>query len=95
MGFDFGNEQFALGNIACNKHGLDFGDKSLRAITIVDPEQMNLPNVMQTYKTPDTSGSDYPSDNFSFLLNIPAAHTVLYNQVVFIPDQLKVKKTWS
>lgn len=92
MGFDFGNEQFALGNIACNKHGLDFGDKSLRAITIVDPEQMNLPNVMQTYKTPDTSGSDYPSDNFSFLLNIPDAHTVLYNQVVFIPDQLKVKK---
>jgi conjugation system TraG family ATPase len=92
MGFDFSNEQFALGNIACDKHGLDFGDKSLRAITIVDPEQMNLPNVMQTYKTPDTSSADYPSDNFSFLLNIPDAHTVLYNQVVFIPDQLKIKK---
>lgn len=92
MGFDFSNEQFALGNIACNKHGLDFGDKSLRVVTIVDPEQMNLPNTMQTFKTPESSGSDYPSDNFSFLLNIPDAHTVLYNQVVFIPDQLKVKK---
>ncbi len=92
LAFDFTGNKFALGNISCDKHGLEFGDRSLRVISVVDPEQMNMPNSMATYKTAEVSADGFPSDNFSFLLNIPDAETVLYNQVVFIPDQLKIKK---
>ena len=92
LAFDFSNENFAVGNISCNKHGLEFGDQSLRVITVVDPEQMNLPNVMNTYKPADSGTENFPKDNFSFLLNIPDAKTILYNQAIFIPDQLKIKK---
>jgi len=92
LAFDFTGEKFSLGNISCDKQGLEFGDRSVRAISVVDPEQMNMPNSMATYKSAEVSADGFPSDNFSFLLNIPDAETVLYNQVVFIPDQLKVKK---
>ena len=92
LAFDFSGENVVMSNISCDKHGLEFGDNHLRAITIVDPEQMNLANSMATFKPADGAISNYPSDNFSFLLNIPDAHTVLYNQAVFIPDQLKIKK---
>lgn len=92
LSFDFSGESVAICNISCDKHGLEFGDNHLRVITVVDPEQMNLPNTMETFKPADGSLHNFPSDNFSFLLNIPDAETVLYNQVVFIPDQLKIKK---
>ena len=92
LAFDFSNENFSIGNISCDKHGLEFGDQSLRVITVVDPEQMNLPNVMNTYKPADSGTENFPKDNFSFLLNIPDARTILYNQAIFIPDQLKIKK---
>lgn len=92
LSFDFSGGHVAMCNISCDKHGLEFGDNHLRVITVVDPEQMNLPNAMETFKPADGSLNNFPSDNFSFLLNIPDAETVLYNQAIFIPDQLKIKK---
>lgn len=92
LAFDFANKNFSLGNISCSKHGLEFGEQSLKVITVVDPEQMNLPNVMAPYRPADSSHDNFPKDNFSFLLSIPDAKTILYNQAIFIPDQLKIKK---
>lgn len=92
LAFDFSGEQYSIGNINCNKHGLEFGDQSLRVITVVDPEQMNLPNTIGIFKAAENGADNFPRDNFSFLLNIPDAKTILYNQAIFIPDQLKIKK---
>lgn len=92
LAFDFSGEKFSFGNISCNKDHIELGDQSLKVITVVDPEQMNLPNVMNTFKPANNTNEGFPKDNFSFLLNIPDARTILYNQVIFIPDQLKIKK---
>ncbi|MGE9310877.1 TraG family conjugative transposon ATPase [Niabella sp. CJ426] len=92
LAFNFSGENYALGNIACDANGLEFGDNAARVISIVDPEYMNLPNQMTIYKSDSNSSSHLLTDNFSFLLNVPEADTVLYNQVVFIPDQTKIKK---
>ncbi|MBO9573719.1 MAG: hypothetical protein J7497_16145, partial [Chitinophagaceae bacterium] len=92
LAFNFSEPAFSIGNIACDKSGLDFGEKSMRVISVVDPEYMNLPNQMSAFRTGAQSISGFPSDNFSFLLDVPDADTIVYNQVVFIPDQMKVKK---
>lgn len=92
LAFNFSDPVYSIGNIACDKAGLDFGEKSMRVISIIDPEYMNLPNQMSAFRTGSQSLSGFPSDNFSFLLDVPDADTIVYNQVIFIPDQMKVKK---
>jgi conjugation system TraG family ATPase len=92
LAFNFSDPVYSIGNIACDKSGLDFGEKSMRVISIIDPEYMNLPNQMSAFRTGSQSLSGFPSDNFSFLLDVPDADTIVYNQVIFIPDQMKVKK---
>ena len=92
MAFDFNNEIFHFNNIKSDPTGLEFGGKRLQVISLIDVDELNIPNTVTTYKTDKGIGTDFPTDNLTFLFKCPDVDTVLYNQVVFIPDQLKVKK---
>lgn len=90
--YNFTDEQFSIGNIACDEHGVYFGEKSLKAISLIDIDELNIPNSISTYAVKNEIGKDFPIDNFSFLLSVPDCETVLYSQVVFIPEQNKLKR---
>jgi len=90
--YNFTDEQFSIGNIACDEHGVYFGEKSLKAISLIDIDELNIPNNISTYAVKNEIGKDFPIDNFSFLLSVPDCETVLYSQVVFIPEQSKLKR---
>jgi hypothetical protein len=92
MAFDFNNETFSFSNIQSDNTGLDFGDKRLQVVSLIDVDELNIPNTISTFKTDNSIGTDFPTDNFTFLFQCPNVDTVLYNQVVFIPEQVKVKK---
>jgi conjugation system TraG family ATPase len=90
--YNFSDEQFSIGNISCDEQGVYFGDKSLKAISLIDIDELNIPNSISTYAVKNEIGKNFPVDNFSFLLRVPDCETVLYNQVVFIPEQIKLKR---
>ena len=90
--YNFTDEQFSIGNIACDEQGVYFGKKSLKAISLIDIDELNIPNSISTYAVKNEIGKDFPIDNFSFLLSVPDCETVLYSQVVFIPEQSKLKR---
>jgi conjugation system TraG family ATPase len=90
--YNFRDEQFSIGNIACDEQGVYFGDKSLKAVSLIDIDELNIPNSISTYAVKNEIGKNFPIDNFSFLLSVPDCETVLYNQVVFIPEQIKLKR---
>jgi hypothetical protein len=92
IAFNFNDAQYFLSNIAADKNGLYIGEnKTLKIISLIDIDELNIPNTVSTYATRPELGKNFPADNFSFLLNVPGADTILYSQVVFIPDQIKVK----
>lgn len=92
MAFDFNNEIFSFNNISADSTGLDFGNKRLQIISLIDVDELNIPNTITTFKTNREIGNDFPTDNFTFLFDCLNVDTILYNQVIFIPDQLKIKK---
>ena len=92
MAFDFNNKEFSYSNIQADAKGLDFGNLRLQIISLIDIDELNIPNNISTYKVDKSIGVDFPADNFTFLFDCPNVETILYNQVVFIPDQMKVKK---
>lgn len=94
MAFNFSDDQYSYANIAADKNGLQFGECQLKVVSLIDIDELNIPAEVSAYTNRHDlarSGKPFPVDPLSFLLHVPEADTVLYNQVVFIPDQVKVK----
>ena len=92
MAFDFNNDAFSFNNIHSDSTGLEFGSKKLQIISLIDIDELNVPSSFTSYKKDRAIGNDFPCDNLSFFFNCPDTDTLLYNQVVYIPDQIKIKR---
>lgn len=92
MAFDFNNDHYSFSNISSGDKALSFGDYRLQTISLIDIDEMNIPNEVSAFTSNTILGANFPIDTFSFLLNVPDYETVLYNQVIFIPDQVKTNK---
>jgi conjugation system TraG family ATPase len=90
MAFNFSDKQFSIGNLACDERGVYYEDKSLKSISLIDIDEINLPSNVTTFTVSQDIGKTFPIDNLAFLLNVNA-DTILYNQVIKIPDQRKLK----
>ena len=90
MAFNFSDKQFSIENIACDEKGIYYEDKTLKSISLIDIDEINLPSNVTTFTTSQEIGKTFPIDNLAFLLNVKV-NTILYNQVVKIPDQRKLK----
>ena len=92
ISFNFNNDNCFVGNVLSDANALYFGDKQLKVVSLIDIDELNIPAQIGTHGTKPEIGKNFPVDNFSFLLNVPSADTILYNQVIFIPDQIKTKR---
>ena len=90
IAFNFSDEKFSIGNLSCDEKGVYYEDKILKSISLIDIDEINLPSNITTFTASRDIGKTFPIDNLAFLLNIKA-DTILYNQVVKIPDQRKLK----
>lgn len=89
--FNFSDERFALPNLYCDDRAVYLGEKQVRVLSLIDLDELNLPTEIGTHGTNRELGPSFPVDNMAFLLGVPAAETVLYNQVVSVPDQAKLR----
>lgn len=92
VSFNFNNDVFFVGNVQSDHNALYFGEKKLQIVSLIDIDELNIPTSIATHNVKPEIGKSFPVDNFSFLFNVPSAETILYNQVVFIPDQIKTKR---
>jgi type IV secretory pathway VirB4 component len=90
IAFNFCDKQFSIGNLSCDEKGVYYEDKSLKSISLIDIDEINLPSNVTTYTVSQEIGKTFPIDNLAFLLNVNV-DTILYNQVLKIPDQRKLK----
>ncbi|HEX8356009.1 MAG TPA: conjugal transfer protein TraG, partial [Segetibacter sp.] len=92
MAFNFNEGQYSFSNINADKNKLQFGDdKELKIISLIDIDELNIPNAITSHVNKPDLGKNFPVDNLSFLLSVPESDTILYSQTVFIPEQMKVK----
>ncbi|HET7119385.1 MAG TPA: hypothetical protein VFI29_23015, partial [Hanamia sp.] len=81
IAFNFSDKQFAIGNLSCDEKGVYYEDKSLKSISLIDIDEINLPSNVTTFTVSQETGKTFPVDNLAFLLNVNA-DTILYNQVI-------------
>ena len=83
---DFTTAIAALENISVKDEYLQIGKKYVQSISLVDIDEVNFPGQIKPFKEINV-GIRFPVDVFSFLHTIPDVDTVVYNQVIIIPDQ--------
>ncbi|MBB5440640.1 hypothetical protein HDC92_004343 [Pedobacter sp. AK017] len=89
LSMDFTSGKLVLDNIKSGDQHLEMGGKSMKCISLVDTDQVNLPEEIGTYRTiqPGKSLHDFPADNLDFLMRVPGYQVMVYNQVIEVPLQ--------
>jgi type IV secretory pathway VirB4 component len=86
---NFSDDQIVYNSMKSSPTEVDFGDKLVRSLSLVDIDNIELPNKISTYiemSSPEAV-KGFPTDLFNFLLKVPNFKTILYNQVITLPNQ--------
>jgi type IV secretory pathway VirB4 component len=97
LSMNFGRSTKALDNIRSLDSNLQIGNSYVKAISLVDVENIELPNDIYPYTTLGGNGATKNTavDNFSFLNDLELYNTIIYNQVIVIPEQTERVKFLS
>lgn len=91
LNMDFVSKALTLDNFAPTKKNVMIGDKVVRSITLIDIDRIDMPETVTPYieTTNNEAMRGFPIDTMSFLHNVPSYKTIIYNQVIKIPEQVK------
>ena len=87
LAFNFSDERFSLNNLKSSDDSVLIDDKIIKSITLVDIDECNLPITTKPYRKMDDLGYPFPVDVLNFLYDVPDYETIIYNQVLSIPNQ--------
>ena len=88
IAMNFKDQHIALTNIKPQSTELNLGNKSIRAISLINTDSIDLPEMVSPYSIRnDASMQNFPVDNFFFLYNVPDYELIIYNQLIEIPAQ--------
>lgn len=76
-----------MSNIKADDETLSMGDKRCKVYSLVDVDCVNLPSLIRPYMKMEVNNSEMPVDLLSAIDSIPEAETVVYNQIIFMPNQ--------
>ena len=84
---DFKNRTVSMSNIKADDEMLSMGDKRCKVYSLVDVDCVNLPSLIRPYMNMEVNNSEMPVDLLSAIDSVPEADTVVYNQIIFVPNQ--------
>jgi len=91
LSLNFERENLVLDNFQPTDTEINMGDKVARIMSLIDTDIVDLPSEIAPFS--EMKGKDaikgFPVDNLGFLLNTPNFTTIIYNQILEIPDQTK------
>ncbi|WP_312352580.1 TraG/VirB4 family ATPase [Sphingobacterium siyangense] len=91
LNMDFVSKAITLDNFAPNNRNIQLGERVIKCISLIDIDRIDLPEQVAPYveSSENEAMRGFPIDTMAFLNNVPSYETILYNQVVKIPDQFK------
>jgi conjugation system TraG family ATPase len=70
---------------------IEYADKIIKCVALVDIDHVDLPASVSPYNVRNELSPGFPVDPMTFLFDLQNCDTVVYNQVVSIPEQQKTK----
>ena len=76
-----------MSNFKVDEESIDMGDKRCKVYSLVDVDCANLPSAIRPFTNIEVNNTSMPVDLMSVVDNIPGAEVVVYNQIVYMPNQ--------
>ena len=84
---NFKDKVVSMSNFKVDDESISMGDKRCKVYSLVDVDCAALPSLIRPYTNIEVNNTDMPVDLLSLIDNIPNAETVVYNQIIFLPNQ--------
>ena len=84
---NFKDRTVSMMNFKADDETVSMGDKRCKVYSLVDVDCAALPSMIRPYTNIEVNNTEMPVDLASVVDNIPDAETVVYNQVIFLPNQ--------
>ena len=84
---NFKDKIVSMSNFKVDEESIDMGDKRCKVYSLVDVDCANLPSAIRPFTNIEVNNTSMPIDLMSLVDNIPGAEVVVYNQIVYMPNQ--------
>lgn len=84
---NFRDKVVSMTNFKVDDECISMGDKRCKVYSLVDVDSVSLPSVIRPYTNVEVNNSSMPMDLVSAVSGIPNTEAVVYNQMIFIPNQ--------
>ena len=84
---NFKDRTVSMTNFKADDETVSMGDKRYKVYSLVDVDCAALPSQIRPYTNIEVNNTEMPVDLVSVVDSIPNAETVVYNQIIFLPNQ--------
>ena len=84
---NFRDRIVSMTNFKADDETVSMGDKRCKVYSLVDVDCAALPSQIRPYTNIEVNNAEMPVDLVSVIDSIPNAETVVYNQIIFLPNQ--------
>ena len=84
---NFRDKVVSMTNFKVDDETIGMGDRSCKVYSLVDVDCANLPSVIRPYANIEVNNTSMPVDLVSIVDSVPGADCVVFNQMVFVPNQ--------
>ena len=84
---NFKDRIVSMTNFKVDDETVSMGGKRCKVYSLVDVDCAALPSLVRPYTNIEVNNADMPVDLLSVIDSIPEAETVVYNQIIFLPNQ--------
>lgn len=84
---NFKDRIVSMTNFKVDDETVSMGGKRCKVYSLVDVDCAALPSLVRPYTNIEVNNAEMPVDLLSVIDSIPEADTVVYNQIIFLPNQ--------
>ena len=84
---NFRDAHFSMSNFKVDSEAIHMGTRQCKVYSLLDVDSVGLPGVLRPYVDMTVNNAVMPVDLMSEIDHIPDVDTVVYNQVIFLPNQ--------
>ena len=84
---NFRDAHFSMTNFKVDSEAIHMGTRQCKIYSLLDVDSVGLPGVLRPYVDMTVNNAVMPVDLMSEIDHIPDVDTVVYNQVIFLPNQ--------
>ena len=84
---DFTGKVVSMSNFKADEECIGMGGQKCKVFSLVDVDCAHLPGLVRPFSNIEVNNTQMPVDLVSMIDSIPGAKTVIYNQMLFLPNQ--------